>query len=108
MATSLFQTQSPPTQQTVDVTDLPQPGPNAFEVMSIQYDPDSNIVVVSLPNEVQARFDLAEMEDGGSGFQTLLRDSKLGPRLDIHVTPRVTMPKFNSPEEADAWLEANA
>lgn len=105
---SLFSSQNPPTVETVDIQDVPAPGPNAFEVASLQYDPDQNLLVVSLPNDVQAAFALSDMATEGSTFTLQLQDSKLGPRVNVEVIPRTVMPRFSSPEEADAWLEANA
>lgn len=104
---TLFPSVAKPEVTEVGLDDMPEAGPNATEVAALQYDPDSNILVVSLPKGVQAVYKLSDML-GAASFDMLLVDSKLGPKITVTVTPRTTMPSFGSPEEADAWLEANA
>lgn len=107
MSKALFPSATPP-KVVPDVGQAPKPGPNTHEVSVLQYDPDQKLVVASLPSGVQAIFELTQMASEGSSFTLQLSDNKLGPKIEVTVIPRVDMPKFNSPEEADAWLEANA
>lgn len=107
MATSLFKSNTPPEVSTVDVTEVPTPGPNAVEVAVLSYDPDTNILHIGMPNDVQAIYQLNDMATEGSSFTIQLADTKLGPRVNVEVVPRTAMPRFTTPEEADAWLEAN-
>lgn len=104
---SLFKSQAQPTLMPPG-TPEPQAGPNAFEVCVVSYDPDQNMLVIGMANDVQAFVKLDECDPEGTGIDMLLKDAKLGPRLRLHAKPATPLPKFSSPEEADAWLEANS
>lgn len=97
-------TQNPPT--------TPVPGPNAFEVAVASYDPDAQIVVVRVKTaadaeEIEAVVDLGAATNSGV-IEMVLGDSKLSPKIQIKILPKVTPPKFATIEEAEAWMEANS
>lgn len=97
--------------QSVSVIAAP-PGPNAFEVGVIAYDPDSGVLNIRIKTdadaeEIEATMEVEKMTGTGT-VELLLGSSRLSPRIDIVVHPRVKPPKFSTPEEADAWLEAHA
>jgi hypothetical protein len=57
--------------------------------------------------EIEATMELDQMTGKGT-VELLLGDSRLAPRIEIVIHPRVKPPTFTSPEEADAWLEAHS
>lgn len=88
------------------------PGPNAFEVGVVSYDPDSGVVNVRVKDaagadEVDCTVELDKMPGSGT-IEIVLGDSKLSPKIEIKISPRVKPPTFTSIEEAEAWMEANA
>lgn len=94
------------------VTSMPVPGPNAFEVGVLAYDPDSATLVVRVrtekdAEEIEAVIDLQAMTANGT-IEIILGEGKLAPKIVINVKPRVKPPAFSTPEEADAWLEEHA
>lgn len=88
------------------------PGPNAFEVGVIAYDPDAGILNVRIKDsanaeEVDCTVELEKMT--GTGTVVIqLGDSKLSPKIEIKISPRVTPPKFATIEEAEKWMEENS
>lgn len=90
----------------------PVPGPNAFEVAVASYDPDAQLVVVRVKTsadaeEIEAVVDLGAATNSGV-IEMVLGDSKLSPKIQIKILPKVTPPKFATIEEAEAWMEANS
>ena len=88
------------------------PGPNAFEIGVISLDPDTGVLNVRVKDSVQAEeidctVMLADMQGSGT-IEIVLGDSKLSPKVEIKISPRVTPPKFATIDEAEAWMEANA
>lgn len=85
----------------------PVPGPNSREVGVLSYDPDAGLLCFTMPNDVQAFVKFDELDDEGTSFEILLNDSKIGPQVKLQMR-NVRLPKFASPEEAEAWLEAHS
>lgn len=90
----------------------PVPGPNAFEVAVASYDPDAQVLVIRVKDsedaeEIEAVIDLMAMTGSGT-IEIQLGDSKLAPKIEIKVRPRVTPPKFATIEQAEKWMEENA
>lgn len=87
-------------------TAVPEPGPNTREVGLLEYDPDAGLLVFTMPNDVRTYIKFDEL-DGDRSFDVLLNDTKIGPQVKL-TFKNVRLPKFSSPEEAEAWLEENS
>lgn len=101
---TLFPSKTAPT---ISMEAEPEPGPNTREIGVLEYDPDAGLLVFTMPNDVKAFVKFDDLDDDGTSFEILLNDSKIGPQVKLQMK-NVRLPKFSSPEEAEAWLEAHS
>lgn len=91
----------------------PTPGPNAFEVMVVSYDPDSQMLVARFKDgpgaqEMELVTDFSDPGLQQGSVVVALGDNMLAPSVVLAINPRKTPPKFTSVEEAEKWLEENS
>lgn len=91
----------------ITMEEPPEPGPNTREVGVLEYDPDAGLLVFTMPNDVKAYVKFDDLDEAGTEFEILLNDTKIGPQVKLQFK-NVRLPKFSTPEEAEAWLEAHS
>lgn len=98
-------------QATTSVPALPRPpaGPNTREVFTGEYDPDTHTLRIGMDGDVEFFVEFDKLPGcGNTDLRLQLGESKLSPTVTLSFENPGTPPKFNSVEEAEAWLEAHS